>query len=1073
MLFWLLWAGLGNSLASSVLTTEEQTWLQAHGPLRFAPDPSYPPFEYFRPDGQLAGITPDILHLIARKLGTTIQVVPYRDWPEALTSLARREADFLGTMTQNEERLQFLRFTQQYLSVPFVVFVGPELAKCRGIGDLRGRHVGVVRQHHAHLWLAQHHPEVQIQPVTNAHDGLIMTAIGQLDAMVTALPTGQYLIAQNSLSTLRPLPQELFATPKRLAVAKDNPRLLSILQKGLASVTDQERMEIASRWNASADLKSKTMPDWVWQGMLALGGGVLFFAMWNYSLRRLVVRRTQALQESERRYRSLVDAGPDAIIVPGEDRILFANPAALRLLGAPTFEALQSANLFQFILPEDQAEMRRLLVDAARAEITRKTETRIACPDRRLLNVEVTGIAVQYEGRPAVQLVMRDITERKRAEDALRQSQANLAAAQKIARLGSWESRLVSAEPNGERVLTWSDEVYRIFGYEPGQIDASSVNFFRAVPAEDQARIRQAVETAIRLRQPYQLDHRIILPDGSERIVHEQAEIQFDPTGDRPPKLVGTVQDITERVRAEVALKDQERFISAVARNSPDLINVFDPVQNRLIYSNKTLEETLGYSTEEAHAFAGEFLVRIMHPDDLSRLQAHFQALRQIPDGAVLPFEYRMKRKSGDYAWFLARDSVFRRDEQGQVRQVLSVTTDITESKRAAEKQATLEAQLRQSQKMEAIGQLAGGVAHDFNNILTVILGHSCLLMDDPGLTPETQELIRQIAEAAGRAANLTRQLLAFSRQQVMQSQQVNLNDSLANIYKMLSRLLGEHISLQCDYAADLPCVEADAGMIEQVIMNLAVNGRDAMPKGGRLRIATQAEDIGTEYVRRNAETHAGRFVTLTVTDTGCGMDRSTLGRLFEPFFTTKEIGKGTGLGLATVYGIIKQHCGWIEVASEVGRGSTFKIFLPSCAAPKTGAAPDAPASPMVGGHETILVVEDETVVRNLVRTCLLRCGYHVLEAANGVEALEVWQQHQEAIDLLLTDMVMPEGLTGRELAERLQAAKPGLKVIYTSGYSPEMIGTDPSLRPGANYLPKPYNPETLARMVREHLDRS
>jgi PAS domain S-box-containing protein len=382
-----------------------------------------------------------------------------------------------------------------------------------------------------------------------------------------------------------------------------------------------------------------------------------------------------------------------------------------------------------------------------------------------------------------------------------------------------------------------------------------------------------------------------------------------------------------------------------------------------------------------------------------------------------------------------------------------------------------LEAQFRHAQKLESVGQLAAGVAHDFNNILTVIQGYADCLLARCQEDGTTKTALKQIASASQRAAALTRQLLMFSRKQLLQPKVLDLNAVLQNLANMLPRLLGEDVVLETDYAKVLPRIEADTGMVEQVIMNLAVNARDAMPKGGRLHIGTSHEVITSEYAGQNPDSRPGPFACLTVRDTGCGMDRKTLDRIFEPFFTTKEVGKGTGLGLATVYGIVKQHQGWVEVSSQIGVGTTFKIFLPEAAQKEAAAAEAAPDSQKVrGGAETILLVEDEAVLRELVREVLTTYDYKVIEASSGVDALKIWDEHQGQVDLLLTDMVMPEGVSGSDLAAQLKRRKPSLKVIFTSGYSADVLGKNFN-QTDTLFLAKPYFPPQLARLVRQCLD--
>jgi PAS domain S-box-containing protein len=395
---------------------------------------------------------------------------------------------------------------------------------------------------------------------------------------------------------------------------------------------------------------------------------------------------------------------------------------------------------------------------------------------------------------------------------------------------------------------------------------------------------------------------------------------------------------------------------------------------------------------------------------------------------------------------------------------VLLLAQDVSE-------RAMLERQLRQAQKIEAIGQLAAGVAHDFNNILTVIQGHAGLLQQTlDQANPQTGSL-DQILKASGRASALIRQLLMFSRKQVMQFKYQNLNETLCNSIKMLERLVGEHVQITFHPQEPLPTIHADFNMVEQIIMNLAVNARDAMPNGGRISISTTLEQIRRAPTPMDPERRDGEFVCLTFSDIGTGMDTQTLSRVFEPFFTTKPVGKGTGLGLSTVLGIVRQHDGWLEVESKPDQGTTFRIYFIAARQPaeKIDSSVD---NSLLQGRETVLVAEDEDALREMVVHVLKMQGYVVLEAVSGQHSLEVWDQASRPIDLLITDMVMPGGVLGGELAERLKAKSPGLKVIYTSGYSPGMAGKDISLLEGRNFLPKPYSIGKLAQFVRECLDK-
>jgi two-component system, cell cycle sensor histidine kinase and response regulator CckA len=439
--------------------------------------------------------------------------------------------------------------------------------------------------------------------------------------------------------------------------------------------------------------------------------------------------------------------------------------------------------------------------------------------------------------------------------------------------------------------------------------------------------------------------------------------------------------------------------------------------------------------------------------------------LKALLNRGALTLEYRVVRKDGTLRW-IRDDRKLLRDGGGQPVEIIGCWTDITEHR-------LLQEELRQAQKMESVGQLAGGVAHDFNNLLMVIQGYIEMLLNTEQFQSPVVESLHQVYSAAEKAGHLTRQLLAFSRKQMMQPQELNLNELVETVTKLLGRTLGEHIKVKSHCAAPLPPVFADRGMIDQVIMNLAVNSRDAMPNGGNLTFSTSLQTIGEGQKRQRPDARPGRFVCLSVADNGGGIAPEHVPHLFEPFFTTKEVGKGTGLGLATVYGIVKQHEGWIEVESQMGHGTTFRIFLPAVAA-TTGQPDESAAAPDVrGGRETILLVEDEPAVRSLVRTSLQRYGYQVRTAASGADALKEWTEHLNDIDLLITDVVMPDGVSGWELAKKFQAKKPRLKTVYMSGYNANMtvMEAGPVIGPGSLFLQKPFRPQKLAEVVRACLE--
>jgi two-component system cell cycle sensor histidine kinase/response regulator CckA len=465
---------------------------------------------------------------------------------------------------------------------------------------------------------------------------------------------------------------------------------------------------------------------------------------------------------------------------------------------------------------------------------------------------------------------------------------------------------------------------------------------------------------------------------------------------------------------------------------------------------------------------AGHSAFPLVHPDDVKQAEDAFRQAIENPHRTV-QLEFRFRHRDGSWRYLEAIGQSHLGDPE--IAGVVVNSRDVTDRKIAEQELRDLEEQLRQSQKMEAVGRLAGGVAHDFNNILTVIHGHASLLLQNGNLIGPQARSAQQITEAAERAAALTRQLLAFSRRQVIQPRRLNMNEVVSDMSNMLGRVLGEDIALQVNYFSKPAVVHADASMIEQVLLNLSINARDAMPQGGSLTIGIAV--VETQANRRAApsEARAGKFVCLSVSDRGCGIPTQNLGRIFEPFFTTKEVGKGTGLGLATVYGIVKQHQGWIEVESKLNQGATFRVFLPFLEMENAPEQEQPAETPVQGGKETILVVEDEAPVRELVCDILSGYGYKIIQAESGRKALEVWPSCKDKVDLMLTDLVMPDHVNGRELAEKLWAERPQLKIIFTSGYSAEVVGKDFVLRPGIHYLQKPYPPIRLAQKVRHCLD--
>jgi PAS domain S-box-containing protein len=644
------------------------------------------------------------------------------------------------------------------------------------------------------------------------------------------------------------------------------------------------------------------------------------------------IEAQSAARQSEAQYQLIFDGSPVPMWVSDLDTRAFleVNEAAIRHYGYSRDEFMNLTTK-AICSPEEISRLAEHPGAGSEARIGHAGVWPHRNKNGTTMEVDVTWSIIKFQERDAVLTIAHNVSEQRQAGEALKKSEASLAAAQRIARLGSWELDLAKGDALETAPLHWSEETWRIFGMKPRPEGVTAEMFFKAAHVDDRKHVKSAMEEALRKKEPFELEHRILLPDGEVRIVRERAELTLNDAGD-PLQLRGIVMDITAQKRVE-------------------------------------------------------------------------------------------ERSS-------------------------------------------------QSQKMDAIGALAGELAHDFNNVLTVTHGHALLLLGEKKLSKSGKESAQQIARTAESAAGLTQSLLTFSRRQDMQLRRIDLNQMLNSMTAMLERILGEGVTLQLKCYPQPAVVQADAGMLEQVLLDLAMNARDRMSKGGQLAIDVFPISLGPDNLASHPEGRSGKFICLSVADNGSGIEPEQLARIFEPFASTKEAGKHAGLGLATVYGIVKQHEGWIEVESEPGNGATFRVYLPASREKDDDAGKKSAPQKVKGGTETILVVEDEEPVRELVCKVLTAYGYNVLEAISGTKAIELWKKSKDKVDLLLTDVVLPDELNGRELAERLRKSRPQLKVIFSSGYSQDIMGKDFTPQKGQVFLQKPYDLQKLAQTVRTCLDR-
>ena len=779
---------------------------------------------------------------------------------------------------------------------------------------------------------------------------------------------------------------------------------------------------------------------------------LLLYAIYSMRINRELDRRRRAetaLRESKENYRLLVENQTDLIVkVDVDSRLLFVSPSYCDLFGKRQDELLGTR--FLTLVHEADREATARAFEAARRPPYRGYHQHRALTRHgwRWL-AWVDNAVVDADGNVAVLVSAgRDVTERKEAEEALRRAEV-----EKQTILDSLVEHVTLLDR--DRTVLWANRAACDAGGAAREelIGRSCAGAFpHCRPPCDDCPALEAIETG----QPQQLER--ATSEGRTWLVRGY------PVRDAQGTVVGAVEaslEITERKRAEEALREARDNLSAVIDASPVAIVALDLDGTTRMW-NPAAERTFGWTADEA---LGRSLVVV--PDDR---RAEFRdLLDQVAHGAAFTGrEIRRQRKDGspiDVSLFTAR----LHDPDGTIAGVIGVLADVTERKRAEAERRELESQLLQAQKMESIGRLAGGIAHDLNNLLLPVLGHADMALMSLVEQDPLREDLRGIRDAALRARNLTRQLLAFSRKQVLEMRLLDLDQVVAGFERTLGRLLGENIEIRSRPAADLGAIQADPSQIELVLLNLAVNARDAMPDGGVLTIQTANATLDEGYVRAHPDARPGPHVALAVTDDGVGMDSDTLGRIFEPFFTTKDSPGGTGLGLSTVYGIVQQHGGHIRVDSQPGKGTTVTVCLPRVEGVPEPLAAAPAALPGARGTETILVVEDDDVVRKLACRMLQAHGYATLPAPTPDDALRLADSHDGPIHLLLTDIVMP-GMKGPELRQRLAARRPEAKALFTSGYTQDIVGHHGVLEAGVHFLQKPYSVQSLIAKVRETL---
>lgn len=1172
---------------SDLLTQEEREWLQQHGPIKYAPDPDFFPFEFIGRDQEAHGITPDILNLITHKLGIKFVTIRYQTWSDVIEGIKRGDVDLLGTLTRTEERETYLKFTSPYLNAPVGLFVHKKNPQYSNINNLKGKKVGVVKNYGAEYWLRKNHPELELITTTTTLEGLWMLESGELDAFVEVIPVGVSVAIQNSLFSIRHSTTPLYTTLQHFAVIKTNEILHSIIEKGISLVSESEKYEILKRW-------AKEMPveqTYFLKIISILFGIIAVLIIISlaifYSLRKIIRERTEALRRSENFFRSIFQNNPlpTVTIELETGKILEVNEKLLETTGYTEEEVKgkTTLELGAWIKPENRTELVRILKEK---RIVRGFEQQLRFKGGKILDTIIHGQVFEVNGKEIILYLIEDVTEKKKLESSQKrladivkssdayvlttdvnlhvlylnpsaQNHLNISKNENISEIlpdderkrltdkiipvavrdGLWKGKQQIKVKNGElipvlttaiahkkpddtvdhysfifrditeltntyealkqseerlrqiientaqvfyvhdpdRVITFiTPQVKTLLGFEPSELigrftyELLSDNPINKIASE---LTEIAIRTGERQR-PHEAE--LVAKEGRKVWVeiHESPIVQHKKT----IAIIGSFTDITRRKEAELLLKERQSLLDSIYKNSPDNIAIFDILSGKLIYANKELAELLGYQGSKITDFTQ--FSKLLHEKDIEKVKQHFFKIRNGDDGVIYEVEYRLKNVSGDYTWFHARDSIFKRDENGNVIQILSVQRDITKEKKLEQAKREAEEQKYQANKMQALGELASGVAHDINNQLTTIINNLAMLTFNKNFSKEDAVYLKYTEAAIENIRNLSKQLLVFSRKEAMDIKPADINEIITDTLKILKRSIPENIEIKSNLAPNLPLINADKAMIQTTLINLATNARDAMVKGGIITISTQLVSFSKESDIKDPNAKKGQYIMIKFSDTGTGIPKEIIKRIFDPFFTTKPVGKGTGMGLSIVHGIVTNHGGWVDVESEIGKGTSFMLYFPVPEKPVTAPlisdfqSANYLTSQLPRGNETILLVEDDDLARETVGLLTRMLGYNVLLASDGASALKIIENYNDKIDLLFTDIVMPGGLNGIALYEKVKERLPDIKVLFTSGHSGESIIVADLVAEGI-FLPKPFDAFVLSKKLRECLDKN
>jgi len=1076
-------------------------------------DENYPPYEYLDESGHPAGYNVDLTRAIALVTGLDIEI-RLGPWPSIRDALAKGEIDALQGMFYSPERDLTFDFTPPHIVNHCVGVVRKGEGKPpASLSDLRKKRIVVQAGDIMQEFAVENGLKEQLAVVDSQADAIRGVSEGRYDCALVSRLTALYWIKKIGLNNLAVGEKSFLSPDYCYAVPQNHKALLAQLGEGLKMVADSgEFYRINQKWMGVYEEPPRDMMGILRDGakiIVPLGSLLLVFFLWSWSLRRQVAIRTEELGKSEEQYRLLAENTIDVIWTMNLDlELTYVNPACLDVFGF-TAEELTGMPLSQYLDKKNLARTARLIND----EISRGSEakgfifeTDIIRKDGQTLPMEVhSKVIYDDQGKVAgFQGVTRDISERKKAEAVLHHQEVLLREMGSMAKIGGWE--IDTATGKGTR----TEETARIHDLDP-QIETRLGIGLNLYLEESREKLKKAVLEAAEQSKSFDLELEIITAKGVHKWIRAMGKPRIE--NGKVVSVRGSFQDITERMQYRQRIEHLNQVLRAIRDVNHLIVHERNPqhliqegcrllVDNRgyltaliILTNEKGQPETwaqagMGHKFEEMsdQLRSAEMPVCcgfVMHTEKVFLIQDKLGICSQCPLGELnadldafcirlshgqTVFGYLIASTAKGLAGDLEEQSLFS-EIAGDFAYALFVLRSEKTHKDMEDQKKILEDQLIQAQKMESVGRLAGGVAHDFNNMLSVILGYTEIAIEKTLPDGPILQDLHEIQNAAVRSADITRQLLAFARQQTIAPKILDLNETVESMLKMLRRLMGEDIDLAWMPGLDLWPVNMDPTQVDQILANLVINARDSISGVGKVTIETENIRLDEAYCKDHPGFVPGEFVMLGVSDDGCGMDREIQKKVFEPFFTTKGIGKGTGLGLATVYGIVKQNNGFINVYSEPGAWATFKIYLPRFLDQTLSSLDGVEEKAILpGGHETVFLVEDEDAILKMGKRMLESLGYRVMASASPVEALEMAQKHSEGLDLLITDVVMPE-MNGRDLSRQLQQIHPGLRSLFMSGYTANVIAHRGVLDAGVHFIQKPFSKKDLAMKVRSILD--